>query len=393
MSDPENKSGKNDEKAEAPPTAAIAEEKHPESTAVEEVAVKTGALITVGVIVLSLTWYLPANRFTPFTSQARVQGYVVGIAPKVAGLVTKVQVVNNQEVTEGQPLFQIDPSQYRIALEKAQSDLEKARRQVGAGSAAIESARANLRAALANEQKAEKDLRRLGRLRREDPGTISQRRLEISQASLEQARAGVNAARAEIRRAVEQKGGDDEATNAILTAAVSAVDKAKLDLANTTVLAPSQGAITDLRADVGQFAGTGSPVLTFIAIHDVWVSAEFTENNLGHLHPGSRVEILLDALPGRVFKGTVRSIGVGVSAGQNPPAGTLPTIQNSRDWLRQSQRFPVIVEFDTSRNEMLRRQLRVGGQASVMAYTDGHGMLNLLGKLFIRIMSLFSYAY
>lgn len=393
MSDPENKSGKNDEKAEAPPTAAIAEEKHPESTAVEEVAVKTGALITIGVIVLSLTWYLLADRFTPFTSQARVQGYVVGIAPKVAGLVTKVLVVNNQKVTEGQPLFQIDPSQYRIALEKAQSDLEKARRQVGAGSAAIESARANLRAALANEQKAEKDLRRLGRLRREDPGTISQRRLEISQASLEQARAGVNAARAEIQRAVDQKGGDDEATNAILTAAVSAVDKAKLDLANTTVLAPSQGVITDLRADVGQFAGTGSPVLTFIAIHEVWVSAEFTENNLGHLHPGSRVEILLDALPGRVFKGTVRSIGVGVSAGQNPPAGTLPTIQNSRDWLRQSQRFPVIVEFDTSRNEMLRRQLRVGGQASVMAYTDGHGVLNLLGKLFIRIMSLFSYAY
>ncbi len=393
MSDPENKSGKNDEKAETPPTAAIAEEKHPESTAVEEVAVKTGALIAVGVIVLSLTWYLLADRFTPFTSQARVQGYVVGIAPKVAGLVTKVLVVNNQKVTEGQPLFQIDPSQYRIALEKAQSDLEKARRQVGAGSAAIESARANLRAALANEQKAEKDLRRLGRLRREDPGTISQRRLEISQASLEQARAGVNAARAEIQRAVDQKGGDDEATNAILTAAVSAVDKAKLDLANTTVLAPSQGVITDLRADVGQFAGTGSPVLTFIAIHEVWVSAEFTENNLGHLHPGSRVEILLDALPGRVFKGTVRSIGVGVSAGQNPPAGTLPTIQNSRDWLRQSQRFPVIVEFDTSRNEMLRRQLRVGGQASVMAYTDGHGVLNLLGKLFIRIMSLFSYAY
>ena len=82
---------------------------------------------------------------------------MVGVAPKVAGLVTQVWVKNNQEVEAGQPLFEIDPSQYRIALDKAQSDLENARRQVDAGSAAVESARANLRAALANELKAEKD--------------------------------------------------------------------------------------------------------------------------------------------------------------------------------------------------------------------------------------------
>jgi len=128
---------------------------NPEQPAAEaKASVKKGTITVFSVIVLSLIWYLLADRFTPYTDQARVQGYVVGVAPKVAGVVTQVWVTNNKKVQEDQPLFQIDPSQYQIALLKAQSDLESARRQVDAGSATVESARANLRAALANEQKA-----------------------------------------------------------------------------------------------------------------------------------------------------------------------------------------------------------------------------------------------
>ena len=355
--------------------------------------VRTGGLVVGLLILLSLAWYLFADRFTPYTSQARVQGYVVGVAPKVAGVVTQVWVSNNQEVDAAQPLFEIDPSQYEIALKKAQSDLENARRQVEAGSAAVESARANLRAAQANELKAQQDTTRLERLHEEDPGTISVRRLEVSRASLDQARAKVAAAGAEIQRAIEQKGGEDEADNAILKAALSAVEKAELDLANTVVTASSDGVITDLRAEVGQYAGTGSPVMTLVAVQDVWINAEFTENNLGHLRPGSPVEILFDVLPGQVFAGEVRSIGLGVSEGQPPPPGTLPTVQNDRDWLRQAQRFPVVVEFDIDQQEGLHRQLRVGGQASVIAYAEGHDLLGLLGRAYIRLMSWLSYAY
>lgn len=374
--------------------ADVANDNSEKPAAEAKASVKKGTITVFSVIVLSLIWYLLADRFTPYTDQARVQGYVVGVAPKVAGVVTQVWVTNNKKVEKDQPLFQIDPSQYQIALLKAQSDLESARRQVDAGTATVESARANLRAALANEQKAVKDTRRLERLYREDPGTISKRRLEISQATLDQARAGVTAAKADIQRAIEQKGGDDDKNNAILNAALSVVEKAKLDLANTKVTASTKGIITDLRAEVGQYAGTGSPVLTLISLNDVWINAEFTENNLGHLHPGSRVEILFDVLPGRVFTGEVRSIGLGVSTGQTqPPAGTLPTIQNNRDWLRQSQRFPVVIGFDVEQAQDLYEQLHIGGQASVIAYAEGHGILNFLGKIYIRLMSLFSYAY
>ena len=356
-------------------------------------SVKRGTLGIGLSLLLSLTWYLLADRFTPYTSQARVQGYVVGVAPKVAGVVTQVWARNNQDVEAGQPLFEIDPSQYRIALQKAESDLESARRQVEAGSAGVELARANLRAALADELKAEQDYTRLERLHSEDPGTISVRRLEVSRASLDQARANVAGREADIQRAIEQKGGDDDATNAILKSAQSAVEKAKLDLDNTIVKASSRGVITDLRADVGVYAGTGTPVMTLVAIHDVWINAEFTENNLGHLRPGSPVEILFDVLPGQVFDGQIRSIGLGVSEGQAPPPGTLPTVENDRDWLRQAQRFMVVIGFDVDQQEALRGQLRVGGQASVIAYSEGHSILTLLGKAYIRLMSWLSYAY
>lgn len=356
-------------------------------------SVKKGGRIVAIVIVVSLLLYLFGDRYTPYTSQARVDGFVVGVAPKVAGEVTKVSVINNQTVKEGQPLIEIDRSQYRIALAKARSDLANARKQVGAGGAAVEAARAALLAARANEVKARQDATRLRRLREQDPGTISVRRQEIADASYEAAKAQVTAAEADIRRAIDTMGGLNIEENTILQTALTAVDKAELDMTNTLVPAPSDGVITDLRTDVGLYAGTGSPVLTLIAIRNVWINAEFTENNLGHMKVGTPVDIVFDVLPGRVYQGKVRSIGLGVSGSRNPPTGTLPTIQNDRDWLRQSQRFPVIIDFDAKQDAELREAVRVGGQAALIAYGEGSWLLKPLGKIYIRIASWLTYAY
>ena len=342
-------------------------------------------------IVLSLAWYLLADRYTPYTQQARVEAFVIAVAPEVSGRVIKVYVRNNQDVQAGAVLFDVDPEQYRIALERARADLESMRRQIGASTAGIDSAQASLRAAQANELKARQDSGRLERLYREDRGTVSLRRLEIARASLEQAVSQVAAARAEVQRAREQEGGSDE-DNARLRSAAAAVQKAELDLANTRVRASSPGLITDLRTDVGQFAAAGKAVMTLIPIHDVWISAEMTENNLGHIEPGTPVGIVLDARPGRIFDGRVRSVGYGVNVGPGTPPGGLPTVQNSREWLRPAQRFPVIVEFDRDDLPEL-RDVRVGGQAEVMAFPSSGNPLNLLGRAYLRLMSWLSYAY
>ncbi len=382
MTEANDNTAANDAPEPAPPPAPPAER-----------SVQRGVKALVILLLVSLAWYLLADRFTPSTSQARVQGYVVGVAPKVAGVITAVRVQNNQQVKAGEELFSIDRSQYDIALQQARSNLDNTRQQVAAGDAAVEQARANLRAARAGELKSEQDYTRLKKLREDDPGTISERRLEISSASLEQSRAQVAAALAGIQQAIEAKGGESEDDNTLLQAAQAGVDKAQLDLDNTTVVAQSDGIITDLRAEVGQFAGTGSPVLTLVAVQDMWISADFTENNLGHLERGTPVEILLDSMPGEVLKGHIRDIGVGVSGGSAPPPGTLPSVQNNRDWLRQAQRFPVQVSFERPLPPDVLRNLRVGGQATVIAYSEGHGVLGLLGRLYIRLLSYLSYAY
>ena len=354
--------------------------------------VKAGTFIILTLILSSLAWYLLADRYTPYTQQARIDGYVVGISSEVSGVVSQVLVKNNQIIEEGQILFEIKSAQFEIALNKARSDLENVTRQIAAGTAGVESAESNLAAARANKKKAEQSVNRLEGLYKQDPGAISVRRLESSQSDYAQALAKVSGAEAEVVRAIEQKGGEGE-NNAKLKSATSAVNKAELDLKHTTTYASSAGVITDLRTDVGQYANAGNPLMTFISIHDIWIEAQFTENNLGHLKTGSVVEFVIDSLPGEVFSGEVRSIGLGVAVGQKPPAGTLPTINNNRDWLRQSQRFPVIISFDVKQSESLRPFIRIGGQAEVIGFTQGHEILNTLAKFYIRIMSYFSYVY
>lgn len=350
-----------------------------------------GMRLVLLLIVVSLVWYLLADRFTPYTQQARLQAYVVPVSAEVAGQVKRVAVGNNQEVRKGDVLFELDQEQYRIALQRAEADLDTVRRQIGASTAGIDSAQASLAAAQANERKARQDAERLQRLYQEDPGTVSVRRLEAAQATREQAASQVAAARAEVERAREQQGGHDE-DNAQLRSATASVAKARLDLARTTVRADSNGLITDLRTDVGHYVSPGSPVMTLIAIHDLWISADMTENNLGHLRNGTPVLVVLDALPGELLHGRIRSIGYGVSVGQGTPPGTLPTVQNSREWLRSAQRFPVIVELDRDQLDNP-AGLRVGGQAEVMALPSEGNPLNLLGRVFMWLMSWLSYAY
>lgn len=337
---------------------------------------RVGAIAIAALIAGSLALYLVGDRLTPSTSQARLQAFVVPVAAEVAGKVTAVHIRNDDEVQPGRQLFDIDAQPYRIALERARADLESVRSSVQASAAAVDAARASLAVAESGRDLAERDAGRLEGLYREDPGTISVRRLEMAQASREEARSRVRRAQADLRKAQEAAGGGG-GENSQLRSAVKAVEKAELDLCHTRVLAPVRGVVTDLRTEVGQFTQPGAPVMTLVAMQDLWISADLTENNIGNVRPGNEVAIVLDVLPGEVLKGRVRSIGGGVGSGQTSPPGTLPVVKNSRDWLRQAQRIPVAVQFDPA--ELPRLKIaRVGGQADVLVYTGDHPLMNAL---------------
>ncbi len=155
---------------------------------------------------LSLLLYFVGDRLTPYTSQARIQAFVVPVAAEVSGTIQKVYIKNNDEVQPGQPLFDIDAEQYAIALQRSRADYDSIGHSVNASAAAVDASRAALLVAEANRQIAEKDAGRQERLHAEDPGAISIRRLEIAQSTREEARAKVKRAEADLRQAQEAAG-------------------------------------------------------------------------------------------------------------------------------------------------------------------------------------------
>jgi multidrug resistance efflux pump len=370
--------------------AAVADEVQKQATEPpKKDPVRRWTFIVLVLLAALFGWYLVADRFTPYTTQARLHALVVPMAPLISGQVEEVYVTNNQRVAAGDLLFRLNTDTYELVLEAAQADLQSARQAVGASTAGVAAAEASIKAAEATKIQAEQDAIRLRGIRNEDPGAISERRLQYSEASLAVAIANVDAAKANLEKAKQDLGREGENNVRILQAQV-AIANARLNIAYASVRAPDDGVITNVRLDRGNFAGAGQAQMTFIAIDDIWVQADFTENNLGHIEPGDKVHIHFDVLPGRLLEGTVRGTGFGVAV-DSETLGDLPTIENDKDWLREAQRFPVLVDFETENAGEL--GVRVGSQASVTVYTGTHPVLNTLGRLRMRIASYLSYAY
>ena len=378
-----------DETEKEQPEAADETEKAPPAPPADPV--KRLTLILLGLAFAMAVLHLLSDRYTPYTSQARLNAIVVPVAAEVSGSVIDVEVSNNQRVGAGETLFRIDPANYQLALQTAEANLEAARQAVGVSVANVDAARAAVASAESQLQQSQQDFERMQRIREEDEGAISERRVEQAESARDTAQARLNQARAGLQSAIENLGRDDEQNSRMLQAQ-AALDQARINLDNTIVVAPADGVVTDVRIDKGTFAGAGAPQMTFIGTGNVWVQADFTENNLGHIEPGDDVEVLFDVLPGQVFKGKVREIGFGVKV-DSAPLGSLPTIQNDRDWLRDAQRFAVLVDVSNLSDISERRRLKVGSQASVLVYAGDSAFLNLLGKLYIRVASMLTYAY
>ena len=352
--------------------------------------VRRWTFIVLAICVVLLTWYLRADRVTPYTSQARINALVVPIASEVSGTLTEVFVDNNQLVAAGQELFQVDIKNYQLAVQTAEANFASARQSVGAAQANVKAAEASVNAAKAVVLRSRQDTIRMRNIRKEDPGAISERQLEASEASFATAVSKLAAAKASRDKAIEDLGAEGENNSRILQAQ-AALDQAVLNQERATVRAPEAGLVTGVRLDKGNFAAAGAPQLTFVATHNVWVQADFTENNLGHIDVGDEVAIVFDALPGEVVRGSVREVSYGVAV-DSAPLGSLPTIKNDPDWLRESQRFTVLIDFELT-GEQGYDLLKVGSQASVIIYSGEHWISNALAGLLIHLVSILTYAY
>ncbi len=349
--------------------------------------VKKITRIALVVIAIMFVWYVVADRLAPWTDQARVQAYIVPIVSQVAGRVVEINVGKDQEVQQGDVLLKIDPSDYQLAVDNAETNLDIAGQDIGASTASVSTAQAKVVEAQANVDHLKAQGKRVFEL--EEQQIYSRARGDQARSAIIKADAQLDSAKAELEKA-KQTLGAKGSENPKIRAAIAQLKKTQIDLSRTTILAPSHGGITNLKIDVGHFASVGAPLMTFIEVDNVWIKANLRENSIANVKQGTPVDIILDSAPGRIFHGTVSSMGFAVSHEKGGAIGDLESIESNAGWLRDAQRFPVYISFD---DDSARGYRRLGGQADVQFYSTDKWLINSLGWIWIRMLSWFSFVY
>jgi membrane fusion protein (multidrug efflux system) len=282
--------------------------------------------------------WLMGGRYVS-TDNAYVRQDRVTIAPEVAGRIAKVQVSDNQPVSAGQILFEIDAASYRIALADADATVARRRLEVDQLRAAYHDSQARLKAAEQELGFRQREFERQSRLAQSGYAAKAhidevRHAMESAQQQLQMARQGVESARAAL-------GGDAEIAteqHPLVREAIAARDKAALDLERTTVRAPADGIVSQTeRLQVGQFVTTGMPVASLVETGSVWVEANLKETDLAGIRPGQHAEIEVDAYPGSMLRAEVESIG----AGTGSEFSLLPSENATGNWVKVVQRVPV----------------------------------------------------
>jgi multidrug resistance efflux pump len=258
-------------------------------------------LITLGTVAVAaaLVWAMwEAYMAAPWTRDGTVRVYVVTMAPEVAGRIIKLPVADNQFVHKGDELFEIDPADYRIALDQAQAQAQR-------DAAALRYARAN--------EARKKDL--------EAKGWISKDIYQQTTSTMHQSEAVV---------ALDQ----------------AAIAKAQLDLSRTVIRSPVNGYVTNLLAQLGDYANVAQKIISVVDADSFWVDGYFEETSLGRIHEGDPATLKLMGYS-QVVRGHVGGVARGINIpNAQPDQAGLASVNPIFTWVRLAQRVPVRIHID-----------------------------------------------
>ena len=360
-------------------------------------------ILIIAVIAIAIAGFFLYRYFSSYesTDDAQIDGHLMPISARISGYVTNVYVNDNQYVTAGTVLVQIDPKDYQVALDQAEADLASAKAtaeaqninvpittettssQVSVAQANVEDAQAGITAAQqqsdaaqaqlaeaqANTVKAQNDLNRYKDLVAKHE--ISEQQYDQAVAASKASAASVAAAQASAAAAGQQvtqakaKLAQTQAdlrsaqtaprqvattrARALSAAAVvqqkqAAVDQAQLNLQYTKIIAPVDGLVTK-NVEVGMNVQPGQQMLTVVPLTDVWVTANFKETQLKYMRQGQPAEIEVDA-NGRTYKAHVDSI----ASASGARTSLLPPENATGNYVKVVQRIPVKIVLDPGQN-------------------------------------------
>jgi membrane fusion protein, multidrug efflux system len=295
-----------------------------------------------GIIVLAaliLAWFIYKVYYSnPRTNDAYVHANTASVAAHVSGQIIRLPIEDNQPVKKGDLLFVVDTRPYKLALDTARTKLKLTEIEIKTLHDTINSAAAQLSERKVAAANSKQYLDRIVPLRERD--FVTDNDVVEARNKLRAAQAGVASAASELQKAQDALGivGD---VNQRMRAAQEEIEDAQLNYDYCSVRAPFDGYVTNLNISEGQYANAGQPVLMLVDDRNWYVLAYFREDLLDRIRPGMRVDVSLLSYPGQRFHGKVQGIGWGLFQQNGATVGGLPNVEETLNWVRLNQRFPV----------------------------------------------------
>lgn len=315
-------------------------------------------VIVFGAMVLTLYVWSILERH-PRTDDATARANVVAIVPRVRGQIVRLLVEDNQAVNEGDLLFEIDPDDYKLALEKAKADLASLDQQIEVARAQDEGLKFEVKAAEAAVESGRAQLKQAGdSLHRIEPllprGFATAEQVDQARTAQEMATSGLAADEQRLNQAKVALSALETLT-AQRPGSVAAVHLAELELSYCEVRAPFPGRVISLNISAGAYASAGVPVFSLLDRRRWYVMANFREGELRYMPPGTISEVYLLSAPERRFRGKVQGIGWAVEPEDEIDIPhSLPYVKRELNWVHVAQRFPVRIEVEDPDPDLFR---------------------------------------
>jgi multidrug resistance efflux pump len=318
-------------------------------------------LLRVGPFLITLATVAAAGFFgwamwgaymgAPWTRDATVRAYVVMMAPEVPGRIVELHVTDNQYVRKGDLLMVIDPTNYMIAVSQAESSVQQAQASVQTidaqmivQQAQISANRAQLDQVQAGLVFAQQQASRYQDLARTGAGTLqsAQPQLAQQQASVKSAEANFELA----QRQVESQKAQRLSAEATLAQAQAQLRQAQANLRRTRISSPADGYVTNLLAQLGNYANAGTNAISLVDAHSYWVDGYFEETNVAPIRVGNAAHIKLMG-HAQILRGHVDSIARAINVSNAQPNNQgVATVNPIFTWVRLAQRIPVRIHID-----------------------------------------------
>ncbi|CAA0121455.1 Inner membrane protein YibH [Halioglobus japonicus] len=332
-----------------------------------------------------LTEVLALGQFAPYSKSAFVQTYVVQMAPEWGGRVENVYAKPNVPIRKGDPLFQMDPTDKQYKVDQYVAALAAADTEVAELAQRLARADAELR-------KVEADLE-IEKVMYEQiaaaagQGAASRYRLESVGQKVASLEAEAVAARASQQAAQLALDSNVDNMPTAVASVLAELNQARYELANTTVVAPTDGYVSNLQIHPGSYIRLKTPIMSFISTEEHWIVAKTLQNGVQRLAPGDKAEVAFAMYPGKVFDAEVVSVVWANGNAQGIPSGVLPPEQQVHPGME------FFVRLRMTENDP-KYPLRFGARAIVAMYSeDCADFLKLLRQIEIQSESFLNYLF